>query len=240
MFNVTNEHLELFYSKSIQLRYFLLFMLIFPFGVFAQDSFPRYDSIYYVNFPNSVELMCGQKIFQNEVLNGSLNDFDNYTIGEPLNYIGVGVTVIYWTNRKRYFPGTIGFNHFIPQEVSLSDTVSGRISGFNFRYAIFGYDFFERTRWLDLIVFPGFKTGRIRLFGDSRIEQVNAYFAPCVTLAPRFNIGKISLQFRVEYEFDITRSKWRKVWFSTSPKVDLGPMKSTGLSTSVSLGWVLD
>jgi hypothetical protein len=208
-----------------------------PFEVLGQSSISRYDSIYYENFPTSVEVTFGQKIFQNEVLNGSFKDFKDYATGQPLNYVGVGMTLIYWVNRKRYHPGTIGFSHAVPQEIALSDTLTGRVSGFNFRFAIFGYDFFRRKRWVDLIFFPGFKTGRIRLFGDSRLEQVNAYFATCVTIAPRFNLGKISIQFRAEYELDITRSRWRKVWFSTSPKVDLGPMKSTGLSTSMSIGW---
>ena len=219
----------------------ILFILIFPIGVFGQEKISRehYDSIYYSNFATTVELVYVQKTFQNQVLNGALNDFNNHDFGEPLSYVGIGATFIYFTNRKRYHPGTMGFYHAIPQEVNLNDSISGRISGFNFRYALFGYDFLKKTRWIDLIVFPGFKTGRIRLFGDSRIEQVNAYFAPCLTIAPRFNIGRISIQFRAEYEFDITRSKWRSVWFSTSPKADLGAMKSTGLSASVFLGWVL-
>lgn len=185
-------------------------------------------------------MIYGQKYFQKTALSNSVNNLDQFSVGQPVSSIGIGLTGKLWVNRKYSFPAHISFGHIIPQKIVIQDSISGRVSGFNLGMALTGWDVFNKKRWIDLIFGAGFKTGRMRLFGDSRLEQVNAYFSPFVSIAPRFNLGKISIQFRAEYELDITRSRWRNVWFSNSPKAELGPMKSTGLTTSVSVGWVLN
>ena len=214
------------------MHYFHLLFLSFMFssGVLGQDS------LQYENFAGSLNLIYEQRVFQNEVLGGAVNNLESSVLGQPLTYIGIGITTIFHVNRKRTYPGSIRFFHVIPQRVSFYDSISGRVSGFDFSFTLVGRNVFREKQWIDLVLGSGFKTGRVRLYGHSSLEQVNAYFSPFVSITPRFNIGKVSIQFRAEYELDITRSRWRKVWFSSSPKVDLGPMKSTGLSTSISVG----
>lgn len=231
---VTKDQGRLFYLKLILMRFCLLFLLNF---LLTSEALSQ-DSTDYHRFASSFDVIYGQKNFQNEVLGNAVNSLDQFSVGQPISSIGIGLTGILVVNRKRRFPTSVHFNHLIPQKIALNDSIAGRVSGFNVGIPLTGWDVFSKKRWIDLILGAGFKTGRIRLFGDSRLEQINAYFAPCITIAPRFNFGKISLQFRAEYELDITRSRWRNVWFSNSPKADLGPMKSTGLSTSVSVGWV--
>lgn len=211
----------------------LILSLICSLNAVAQDSTG------FENFSSSIDLLYGQKYFQKPVFAESVNNLGDFRIGRPISYVGVGFTVNLVTNRRYSYFGTMRFYHVIPQLIGVNDSISGRVSGFNFEFPFAGWDVFRNKRWIDLILEAGISTGRIRLFGDSRLERVNAYFAPCFSVTPRFVIGKFAFQFRAEYELDITRERWRNVWFSSSPKVDLGSMKSTGLSTSFSIGRTL-
>lgn len=212
----------------------LVFLIVFALHGRTQDSTYRSKSAM------SVDLFLGQKVLFDGALNERVGDFDNVKLGQPLTFLGIGVTTVLMVNRKFTFPAEICFSHLIPQSIELSDSVSGRLSGFNVGLPLAGYDLFNNSRNVDLLFGTGFNAGRIRLFGDARLEQVNAYFAPYFSFSPRFVIGKVVVRLRMMFEFDITRSSWRNVWFSSSPKVDLGPMKSSGLSSSISIGWVFD
>lgn len=216
------------------LRLISLLLLVLSGTAYAQDS-TRSQSL-----PSSLDVLYGQRILNKPSLDGELNNWENVELGQPISSFGIGTTGYYIVNGRHRYLGVLSFSHVIPQKVAIHDSISGRISGFDFNMSLFGYDLFNSVRWFDLIVGCGIATGRFRFFGDSRLEQVNAYFSPYASVAPRFNIGRLSFKFRASYEFDITRSRWRKVWFSTSPKTDLGPMKSTGLSTSFSVGWILE
>jgi len=191
-------------------------------------------------FTSSFDAFYGQKFFHSQTLSGSVGSIQEAEFGSPLSFVGFSWTTVILLNRRFYFPCTSAFYHVLPQEIQLEDSISGRVSGFNFHIPLVGYDVFGRSKAFDLVLGAGFNTGRIRLFRDSRIEQVNAYFAPFASISPRVKLGRFSLQVRAEYELDITRSKWRKVWLSNSPKADLGAMRSTGLSTSVSFGWIIE
>jgi hypothetical protein len=218
--------------------YFFFLSLLFSNGTSAQDS-TRFNS-----FQQSVDVIYGQKFLQNSVLGGTINDLSNPVFGQPLSYVGIGVTGgLAVGNKSNYnliqvYPANFHFYHVIPQKVMVFDSISGSVSGFNFHIPFAGWDILRKKRTIDLVLGAGINTGRIRLFGDPRLEQVNAYFSPFLSITPRFIVGKISFQIKAEYELDITCSRWRKVWFSSSPKVDLGPMKSTGLSNSFAVGWV--
>ncbi len=216
------------------MRLLLCVFLLIGFFASAQDSTRREKSA------SSFDVLVGQKILLNEALNRSVGDFQNARFGQPMMYIGIGMTSVLMINRKYSFPAQLAFSHLVPQPIELNDSISGRISGFNISVPLAGYDPFRYSKTVDVLFETGFNTGRVRLFGDARLEQVNAYFAPFVSFSPRIVLGKIAVRWKLMFEFDMTRSTWRNVWFSNSPKVDLGPMKSSGFSSFVSVGWAWD
>lgn len=216
------------------MRLLLCVFLLIGFFASAQDSTRREKSA------SSFDVLVGQKILLNEALNRSVGDFQNARFGQPMMYIGIGMTSVLMINRKYSFPAQLAFSHLVPQPIELNDSISGRISGFNISVPLAGYDPFCYSKTVDVLFETGFNTGRVRLFGDARLEQVNAYFAPFVSFSPRIVLGKIAVRWKLMFEFDVTRSTWRNVWFSNSPKVDLGPMRSSGFSSFVSVGWTWD
>lgn len=216
------------------MRLLLCVFLLIGFFVRAQDSTRREKSA------SSFDVLVGQKILWNEALNRSVGDFQNACFGEPMMYVGIGITSVFRINRKYSFPAQFSFSHWVPQSIGLNDSISGRISGFTISFPLAGYDPFRYSKTVDVLFETGFNTGRVRLFGDARLEQVNAYFAPFVSFSPRIVLGKMVVRWKVMFEFDVTRSTWRNVWFSNSPKVDLGPMRSSGFSSFVSVGWTWD
>lgn len=216
------------------MRLLLCMFLLIGFLASAQDSTRKEKSV------GSFDVLVGQKILLNEALNRSVGDFQNAHFGQPMMYVGIGITGMLRIDRKYSFPAQLVFSHLIPQSIEWKDSISGRISGFNISFPLAGYDPFRYSKTVDMLFETGFNTGRVRLFGDARLEQVNAYFAPFVSFSPRIVLGKMVIRWRVMFEFDVTRSTWRNVWFSNSPKVDLGPMKSSGFSSFVSVGWTWD
>jgi len=216
------------------MRLLLCIFLLIGFLSRSQDSTRRENSV------GSFDVLVGQKVLMNEALNQSVGDFQNARFGQPMMYVGIGITSVLRINRKYSFPAQLSFSHLVPQPIELNDSISGRISGCNISFPLAGYDPFRYSKTVDMLVETGFNTGRVRLFGDARLEQVNAYFAPFVSFSPRIVLGKIAVRWKLMFEFDVTRSTWRNVWFSNSPKVDLGLMKSSGFSSSVSVGWTWD
>lgn len=216
------------------MRLLLCAFLLIGFFVSAQDSTRSEKSA------SSFDVLVGQKILLNEALNRNVGDFQNARFGQPMMYIGIGMTSVLMINRKYSFPAQLAFSHLVPLPIELNDSISGRISGFNISVPLAGYDPFHYSKTVDMLFETGFNTGRVRLFGDAQLEQVNAYFSPFVSFSPRIVLGKIAVRWKVMFEFDVTRSTWRNVWFSNSPKVDLGPMRSSGFSSFVSVGWTWD
>ncbi len=223
----------LFYLKPVPMRFCLLiFLFLFGFYGSSQDSS-------WLQTKMSVDLFYGQKVLLKPTLNQSVGDINLATFGQPMTYLGVAFSGVLSVNRKFHYPAEVTLAHLVPQGIKFNDSISGRISGFNIGSPLAGYDIFRNSRNVDLLMAAGFNTGRVRLFGDARLEQVNAYFSPYVALSPRLVIGKIAMRIKVMFDVDLTRSRWRNVWFSRSPKVDLGPMKNSGFSSSISVGWII-
>lgn len=234
---VTKDRRQLFYFKKIAMRFYFIFLMSCLFSSEARSQ----DSTDYHRFASSIDVIYGQKYFQNHVVDITLNSLDQSSFGHPISYIGVGRTELLEVNRKYLLPVSLNIGVFLPQKVTIQDTISGRVSGFNFGITVAGVDVFMQKRWIDLILGAGFKAGRIRLYDHPSLEHGNGYFSPFVSLNPRINIGRISIQFKAEYELDLSRAEWNYLLLPFNyPIADLAPMKSTGLTISFSVGWVLD
>lgn len=155
-------------------------------------------------------------------------------------YAGIGATGNFITNREYNFDGHMHYTQVIPQTIKVNDTIMANITGFNFAATAIGFDVFKKLRSVDLFLSAGFNTGRLRLYGNSFVNQKNPYFSPKVSLTPRFTFGRISIQMNIDYGLDISKKNWRKTNLSNSPKLSLPQTSMTGLSTFVMLGFVFD
>jgi hypothetical protein len=235
-------------NSYFSIQKLVLFAIIAILQLFALSSYGQqeeeevevnnlYQKPYIAYGWKSNDLLYGQKILQTPTLNNELNTLSDYRFFAPLHYIGVGMTHgLRWNGRFN------SLNHFSytqvwPQKIALNDSISGWLTGGNFYLTVVGFDLFYYKPKIDFMIDLGFNTGRLRLLGDALIKQKNPYFSPSLTLAPRYFIGDISLQIRASIDYDISSENWRRMTFSKSDKVNIGPTSTTGFNVFFAVGY---
>ncbi|MBK8367184.1 MAG: hypothetical protein IPL10_07130 [Bacteroidetes bacterium] len=187
-----------------------------------------------------LSIFYGQKYLSHKTFEGKLNDVYKMKFGAPISYIGIGESGSIPINRsklKRF--GHIMYTQIIPQDVKVSDTITVKISGFNFALTYFGFDVFPNNKHVDFFISSGFNTGRLRFFGNSFLNQKNPYFSPKISITPRILFGDFCFQMNIDYEVDVSKKNWRRTNFSNSDKINLPQTSNTGLNVLFGIGIVI-
>lgn len=179
------------------------------------------------------------------------NDFSNdlkvissMKLSQPLNYAGITLTSGFVANRRSSseggyrFDGYIEYLQVIPQRIMIQDSIEGKINGFNFGVTLGGIDLLKSKKF-DLITCFGFNTGRVWINGTDIVKQKNPYFAPMIAIITRVCIGRISIQMRCAYDYDISNKNWKRKGFSDSELMELKKFSYQGLNMSMGIGYVL-
>lgn len=103
---------------------------------------------------------------------------------------------------------------------------------------ILGYDFIKSTR-LDLKVCFGLNLGSVYLCGNKNTRQKNPGVAPLLVFNPRIFLGRVSIQGRIVYDYDLTNPDWKKRWFTKEPQTTIPEFRNSGLSISFGIGYQL-
>lgn len=171
--------------------------------------------------------------------------FSDFKWSQPLQYLGAGITLLGDSidTRGKYFIGNAQIVAYLPQRISLSDSLTAKSGGFNFGLTFLGLDAFPRAKNFDLIFNLGFDAGRI-LLTNPGMKQRNLYFAPKLSIQPKVKMGPVALSICAEYGYDLTKDKWRKTWFGPGNQNNLVPYSNkiggmSGLSWFVTLGYAL-
>ncbi len=208
-----------------------LSFLLLSYSAFTQSE-PRLKT--------SFDLIMMTKALNNNDFSTDLKEISSMKISQPLNYVGISSTSYFAINTfTRAFYGFIGYVeylHVIPQRITIQDSIEGKINGFNVGITLAGIDLIKKERF-DLITSVGFNTGRVWINGADDIKQKNPYFAPMVVVVPRVCIGRISLQLRCAYDFDITIKNWKRKGFSDAALLELDKFSYRGLNMSVGVGY---
>ena len=192
----------------------------------------------------SFDVIYTSKIFVHNDLPG-LNSTEFYNFGRGLNYIGIGFTQSLLVNRKSSLEGGyshdgyIEYSQIIPYKILLNDSIKAKVNGFNFGMTLWGMDLFPRKKNFDIITSVGFNTGRVWLNGDDEIKQKNPYFSPMVVVIPRVIIGKLSIQLRLNYGYDISNKNWKRKGFKKGNLAKIDPFSSESFDLSIGIGYVV-
>lgn len=212
-----------------------LSFLLLSYSAFTQSE-PRLKT--------SFDLIMMTKALNNNDFFHDLKEISSMKISQPLNYLGLSITSSFKVNRRSSFEGGYDFDgyleylHVIPQRITIQDSIEGKINGFNVGMTLAGIDLIKKERF-DLITSVGFNTGRVWMNGADDIKQKNPYFTPMVVVVPRVCIGRISIQLRCAYDFDITNKNWKRKGFSDAALLELDKFSYSGLNLSVGVGYVL-
>jgi hypothetical protein len=187
---------------------------------------------------SSLDLYFGFRNLDQSFYN-QLNTTDKINPSMPLRTIGIGESGVSAVTRNFYFYGHLIYNHVIPQTIIIQDSIKGKITGFIFSGA-FGGVLKTKSERLALIYYTGFNTGRLRMFQNELIRQKNPFFSPKIGLQPKINFGPLSLTFFAEYEYDISKSSWRKTSLADNNKIKINTLRQTGITGQIGIGYVIN
>ncbi|MFT6981818.1 MAG: hypothetical protein ACJAUD_000584 [Crocinitomicaceae bacterium] len=227
--------------------YFVILLLILSFQSLSQstekvaDTTTKSTSQKHTSF----DIQYGQRILQKSYLNGQLNSFGNFNFSDPISFIGISVTGAFAVGRRSsygntHYSGQMSYSLVIPREITINDTINGKLTGYNFGCSIWGFDVFPNVGAFDLMLDVGFNAGRLRIYGDTLIKQKNPYFAPAVSLTTRVSFGKFALHIRGSYDYDITKKNWRRTFFSRTEKVTISETKLSGIMIFAGIGYNIE
>lgn len=206
-------------------RLIVIFFSILCFSSKAQDSTKIASDSY-------LDIYYGYRsLFQD--FDGQLNTTENINLSTPLQLIGIrGCEYI-----KFAWPGVRFYQHFaynqvIPQPIYIHDTLKGNLTGCLWGM---GYGGLLKSKVVDLYYYLGFNTGRLRIYGKEQIRQKNPFFAPKIGLQPRFKFGKIGITAVVEYDYDVSKTAWRRTLLANKDKVNIDRLRQTGVVAQIGI-----
>ncbi len=130
--------------------------------------------------------------------------------------------------------------YFLPQTITVNDSLDGKISGFNFGMTLVGVNLLPFSRHFSLYLGWGFNTGRLLVRANGYRAQKNPFFAPLVSFKPTVYFGRLALGVNAVYQWDISKRGFRPVNISNrSANFLLPTQKQSGLMLQFTLGWVL-
>lgn len=172
--------------------------------------------------------------------------FSDFRWNEPLQFVGVGLTLRgdSYEVTDKYFIGNAQISAYVPQKISVNDSLTVKSRGFNIGLTFFGLDAFPKSANFDLIFNLGLDAGRI-LLTHPGIYQRNLYFAPKISIQPKVKLGPVALSVFAEYGYDLTKDSWRKTWFGPRHQNNLPAYSNkiggmSGLAWFIAVGYVLE
>lgn len=207
---------------------FISLLFISHFGLNQADS----------KLNTSLDLISMTKALNRNYLSNDLKEISSLKLSRPLNYIGITTTSGFISNRRYRYDGYFEYLQVIPQKITILDSIEAKINGFNFGFTLGGIDLLKNKK-IDLIACAGFNTGRIWLNGEDVIKQKNPYFAPMIAIVPRVCLGRVSIQLRCAYDYDISNKNWKRKGFSDEDLLKLNKFYYQGLNLSMGIGYVL-
>ena len=213
------------------------YLLLILFSLFLH-CFSKAQSGKFATKMGSLDFIYSQRTYQAD-LDGQLNSIGNYNFEKSLNYVGIGSVGPLVCNRKYYISGYQSFSILIPKSITISDTIQGKMMGFNIGISLIGIDLLYRYKNADVLVFGGFNTGRLRMYDNDQIRQKNPYFSPKIAMCPRVRIGKITISLNLEYEYDISKTGWRRTIFAPKNGINVQNFRQSGFTSSFAVGMMI-
>jgi len=178
---------------------------------------------------------------------GSMNESMHAAFGKMFNYnlFLAGLTGNFPIRIRGLgaFDCNVDLNYMIPQALGISSTSDMKLSGFGLGFGA-GQDLFPHNINFDLILGAGFQGGMLRMRGTSQGSTApdaiysKPFFAPQVTIYPRFNFGAVFAGVRASYHYDVLSGNWNAS-SSTAAQNPPWASQATGFSIEGVFGFVL-
>lgn len=210
-----------------------LYVLFFPVLLRAQDTTKGVP-------PGApMELFYGKKWFQQSFYN-QLGTLEKPDLVSPLNCVGLGASGNFIMTRGGSYSGHFFLTYIMPQYIAIDSAESGKISGCIVSVSFFGWELLKNRKHVHCIISGGANFGRLRILGNERLRQKNAQLSPMISLQPYVYIGKMKLGLNLQYDYDVSKTRWKRTWFADKNNLaPIAPFRQTGVSAFLCLGWNL-
>lgn len=194
---------------------------------------PKIDSL--LNLPRrysylTVDIYYGFKSFKNSFY----NQLNNINLNSPITILGFGISDYdFMYNPRGHDVFQMSLYTYQKSSITVSDTNSSKIMGFSYNFGI-GKMFASKNRRFSLPIYLGFNTGRLKLNLADGSQTVNPFFSPKLSVQPKIMVTrKLSLSLIIDYEYDISKTLWKK----SSSVSSLTNLNQSGLVGLISLGY---
>lgn len=169
----------------------------------------------------------------------SINTFNSIDISRPISLLGLELHYFFHYNPRNSIHVYYKYNQIIPRTIYINDSVKKQINGFNYSMDFSFFRFFKKSKFTKLNLCVGFSTGRLRIT-SSDVKQKNPFFAPSLSIHNSYRIKKFCIQWGASYSFDVSKTGWRKTYFSNESGMLIQPFNQTGVNVSVGIGYSIN
>ena len=206
----------------------LLLLLLLPYICSSQKNDHNH---------NSIDFYYGYKFYKSNFYE-QLNTIKSYNLSQPIKQVGIGISGYFSVERGTNYYGHLLYNQVVPITFHINDSISGKLTGFVVSHG--GGGKIIHNNWLLINWYLGANAGRLRLYQNSLLKQKNPFFSPKLGLQTKIKMGRIALSGLIEYEYDISSSRWRKTPYYRGERIYVGGFRQSGLSVQVGVGFCME
>ena len=177
--------------------------------------------------------------FQNQLKSSSKIEFNSL----PVNSISMSIInyIPYYSGTfgNGSFPGFIGYNYIIPTQVTIGKNSIQTLSGYNLNLSLAGQTIINSPNF-GFFITEGLRFGRLKLKDENRVRIKNPINAIFVASVLRVSYSNFSIFATVQYDFDFSPKRWRKMWFYKAQEIEIPDFNQSGLEFRVGINFSLN
>jgi len=184
---------------------------------------------------HSLDLYFGYLAYQDDFYK-QLNTGEHLNFNLPPQVAGFGISGYEWAIGPTYFSYQIDAQKYLPQYISIHDTIQAVYSGARFGMGL-GKRFRSANGNLSISGYLGFNSGRSTLKNKDLVSVQKPFFCPKISIQPKVILNNVALSLTITAQGDVTRLKWFPAYSNGKEKIPLANMSQTGISAMLGIGY---
>ncbi len=143
-------------------------------------------------------------------LNSQLKSWGAAKTFSAFNAVGITGEGVVAIGLRGSFDGEFSLEWFLPQDISIKDSLKFRLHGWHLMTSLYGIDLIHKKH-VSLVAGPGVDWGAaklIRTLNGSKGHYNNIFIAPFARVELKFTFPKIAFGVRAFYRVDFTLNDW--------------------------------
>lgn len=184
---------------------------------------------------HSLDLYFGYLAYQDDFYR-QLNTGENLNFNLPPQVVGFGISGYEWAIGPTYFSYQIDAQKYLPQFITIHDTMQAVYSGARFGMGL-GKRFSSANGNLSISGYLGFNSGRSTLKNKDFTSVQKPFFCPKISIQPKIILKNVALSLTITAQGDVTNLKWIPNYVNGKTPVPLANMSQTGISAVLGIGY---